>query len=168
MQVILDVLGNIGFNWHVALLNFINFLIILFILNKFFFQKIGKIVSHRDKEIRTGLINAEDAGRKLHQAENEKQIIIHDARVEGQAIIGAAISKAEATARDITLKAKHDGDTLRDKLNKEIDDATDKAINDVALRTPALVKSVIYQVLNDHMTVDINSAYVKDLITKEI
>ncbi len=167
MQGILDVLGNIGFNWHVAVFNFINFLIILFILNKFFFQKINKVVAHRDKEIRAGLINAEEAGRKLHQAENEKQSIILSARVEGQSIIAVAISKAEATARDITLKAKHDGDTLRDKLNKEIDEATDKALDDVAGRTPSLVKSIIHQVLRDHMTADINSAFVKSLIRKE-
>ena len=134
------------------------------ILNKFFFKKVGGMINHRDKEIRAGLINAEEAGRKLNQAENEKQSIIHDARSQGQSLIAAAMVKAEATARDISLKAEHDADILKDKLNKDIESATDKAMDDVVARTPALVKSILHKILSDNMTIEINNAYIKDII----
>ena len=168
MQEILEVLGNIGFNWHVALLNFINFLIILFILNKFFFKKINKIVTTRDNKIRAGLIHAEEAGRKLHKTESDSQDIIRNARAEGQVIIASARTKGEAVARDISLKAEHDSEVLKDKLKSDIANATDKANADVAMRTPELVKIVLLQVLGDNLNIEIDKSYIKSLITKKV
>ena len=76
MNLILEALESVGFNWHVAVLNFFNFLIILLILNKFVFKKLGKVIDQRDDLIRKGLQNAEEAGKMLHTAEEEKMKIL--------------------------------------------------------------------------------------------
>ncbi len=168
MQAILNVLGNIGFNWHVAVLNFFNFLVILFILNKFFFKKIGHTIAERDEKIRRGIADAHEAEYKLTQAESEKKDILHKAKIESHDIVSAATGKAEAAARDIILKSEHEAEGLRSKLKSDIANATEKAYDEVSSQTPELVRSVIKSILKDQITVEINAAYVQNIIKSKV
>lgn len=104
MQEILNILGSVGFNWHVALANFFNFLIILFLLNKFFFKKIGTTISTRHAIIERGLNQAKDAEKALAEASEEKKSILKDARKERDTIV----AQGEALARDLALKIEHE------------------------------------------------------------
>ncbi len=100
MSEILNILGSVGFNWHVALANFFNFLIILFLLNKFFFKKIGATISTRQGIIERGLNQAKDAEKALADASDEKKDILKAARKERDSIV----ANGEALARDLALK----------------------------------------------------------------
>ena len=55
----LEILGNIGFDWPVALANLVNFLIIFFLLHKFVFKPLGKTVEKRKRDIADGLAAAD-------------------------------------------------------------------------------------------------------------
>lgn len=160
-----DVLGNIGFNWHVAILNFFNFLVILFILNKFFFRKIGHTIHKRDAYIREGVENAKNAKAKIEQAENDAADIVHSSRVDGQKIMDESADRAESIARDIKLKAEHEAESLRDKLKKAIAVSDDKAMSNLADVTPELLKKVFSQIIGEQMTAEVNAKYIKSILT---
>ncbi len=164
MQFINDVLGNIGFNWHVAILNFFNFLIILFILNKFFFKKIGQTIHKRDTYIREGVANAKNAKAKIEQAENEAGNIIHQSRVDGQKIVDDSSDRAESIARDIKLKAEHEAETLRDKLKTAIANSDNKAMDNLANAAPDILRKVFSQIIGEQMTAEVNAKYIKKLL----
>jgi Na+/H+ antiporter NhaD/arsenite permease-like protein len=51
MNELLNILSSVGFNWHVALANFFNFLIILFLLHTFFFKKLATGIRERPEDI---------------------------------------------------------------------------------------------------------------------
>ncbi len=119
MQEILNILGSVGFNWHVALANFFNFLIILFLLNKFFFKKIGATITTRQGIIERSLNQARDAEKALASAGEEKNNILKAARKERDAII----ANGEALARDLASKIKAEANEAialtTAKLNEE-------------------------------------------------
>lgn len=119
MDFVLSVLGSIGFNWHVALANFINFLIILFILNKFVFKKVLKTVDERRSLISKGLDDARLAQKKLLAAETESAEIISVSKSEGENIIKSSIDKAEASANEIISKAQKESEALTTKFEKQ-------------------------------------------------
>ena len=110
MNQILDILSSLGFNWHVALANFINFLIILFILNKFFFGKLGKVIQSRHDTIERGLSQAADAERALSHAEEEKKSIVNAAHKDAHDIVvkaeAHAIERADGIFRDAEEEAQ--------------------------------------------------------------
>ena len=116
MDQILSILGSVGFNWHVALANFFNFLIILFLLNKFFFKKLGKTIDDRHKIIERGLNQARDAEKALTSAQVQKEEMIRDARKEGQHIITSAEVTAEASSLSIAQKAEEEINVRLGKL----------------------------------------------------
>lgn len=160
MNEILNILGSVGFNWHVALANFVNFLIILFLLNKFFFGKIGKTLIERKSVIEHGLNQAREAEIKLAHAEEEKHTIIKSAHKEKDTIV----ANAEALAKDIALSVEKDAqdeiNARLEKINKQeatLKETVEKAFGEKA---PALVAALYAKTLAQELTESDNNALI--------
>lgn len=160
MQEILNILSSVGFNWHVALANFVNFLIILFLLNKFFFGKIGKNIRERHEAIEHGLNQARDAEIKLGQAEDEKNSIIRSAHKEKEAIIISATSAAHDLAQKIEHDAQSEIAKRIVKLQEEESLLTSKIEKEFALRAPFLVSALYAKTLKKELTAEENNALI--------
>ncbi len=163
MSEILNILGSVGFNWHVALANFVNFLIILFLLNKFFFGKIGKTLDERHKVIEHGLTQAREAEVKLSSAEDEKHSIIKSAHKEKDTII----ANAEALSRDLqTSIEKEAQEAINIRLEKlSQQEATLKADVEKSFgeKAPALVAALYAKTLSKNMTEEENERLVASM-----
>lgn len=160
MQQILDILGSVGFNWHVAIANFINFLIILFILNKFFFGKIGKVIQTRHDVIERGLSQAVDAEKALANAEEEKKKIVKDARVEGQSIMEEAKSSATSVAESIKKDAESEAQIKIAHLSEKEAKLKESVEKEFALRAPEVVAKLYAATLAKEMTASDNDALI--------
>ncbi len=134
MDGLLSILGKVGFDWQVALANLVNFLIIFFILKKFAFKPIGKIIKERQEKIQKGLDDAKQAEAALSVAHNTKEEIIKEAKDEARKIVtngevlGKSIVKdAEAKAilekenilKQARLDAEKEKQNMEDIFNKE-------------------------------------------------
>lgn len=160
MSEILNILGSVGFNWHVALANFINFLIILFLLNKFFFGKLGKTIQTRHEIIERGLSNASDAEKALAEAEEEKRKIVKEAKTEGQEIVNEAHLQATTVAQNIVQEAEAEaakkGEALAEKeasLARDVEKA-------FAEKAPALVAELYTKTLQKEVNAQENDALI--------
>lgn len=160
MQQIVDILSSVGFNWHVALANFINFLIILFLLNKFFFGKLGKTIQTRHDIIERGLSQASEAEKKLASAEEEKKDIIKNAKKEGHVIVSEAQSQAEALALSIKEQNEKDIAARQEAMNEKEAKLKEKVEKDFALAAPALVSKLYAQTLRENLTEKENDAFI--------
>lgn len=152
MNQILDILGSVGFNWHVALANFINFLIILFILNKFFFRKLGKTISDRQEVIERGLSQASDAEKALMKAEEEKREIIHAAKKESHSIIEEAKVQAEELVVSIKGEANAEISQKLVVLAEKEAHVRMKVEKEFADQAPALVAKLYAQTLKKNLS----------------
>lgn len=152
MEQILNILGSVGFNWHVALANFVNFLIILFILNKFFFGKIGKTIRERQDVIERGITQASDAERALTSAEEKKQEIIHNAKKEGHVIVSEAQTQAELLAASIKKEAEQEAATKMRALADKEANLSAKVEKDFGERAPLLVAQLYAETLRKNLT----------------
>lgn len=160
MQEILNILSSVGFNWHVALANFINFLIILFILNRFFFGKLGKVISNRQEVIERGLAQASEAEKALVEADEKKKEIIHDAKKEGHAIVKEASAEAEAFAATIRKEAEDEAAAKLKAIAEKEANLKEKVEKDFAQAAPALVARMYEETLRSNMTAEENNALV--------
>ena len=165
MQEILNILSSVGFNWHVALANFFNFLIILFLLNKFFFKKIGATIDTRHSIIERGLNQAKDAEKALALASEEKKSILKDARKERDVIV----ANGEALARDLALKIEQEAQgsiALRmaklDEQEANMTASVEKAFREKA---PHLVAQMYAKTLMKELTEEDNNKLVASMHT---
>jgi F-type H+-transporting ATPase subunit b len=152
MSEILNILGSVGFNWHVALANFVNFLIILFLLNKFFFGKIGKTLGDRYRVIENGLNQAREAEIKLTQAEEEKHAIVKSAHKEKETIIAHAQSLASDIATTMKKEAQTEIDVRLEKLSQQEESFQAALEKSFGEKAPTLVARLYAKTLAKHMT----------------
>jgi F-type H+-transporting ATPase subunit b len=163
MDQILNILGSVGFNWHVALANFINFLIILFILNKFFFGKLGKVIADRQGVIERGIAQASDAEKALAQAEDKKKEIIHDAKKEGHVLVSEAQAQAEALAMTIKSDAEKEIALRNAALAEKEATLKAKVEKEFAEVAPLIVSKLYAETLRKNLTEQDNNALIASM-----
>jgi F-type H+-transporting ATPase subunit b len=163
MDQILNILGSVGFNWHVALANFVNFLIILFILNKFFFRKLGKTITDRQEAIQRGLSQASDAEKALARVEEEKKEILRSAKKEGHAIIGEAEKEAKALADMLREEVEKDIATKMASLEEREAGLSAKVEREFKDTAPILVAQLYAKTLRKQMTEADNNALIESM-----
>jgi F-type H+-transporting ATPase subunit b len=105
MEGLLEILGKIGFDWQVALANLVNFLIIFFVLKKFAFKPIGKIIKERQEKIQKGLDDAKQAESALSVANSTKEEIIKEAKDEARKIVTNGEVLGKSIVKDAEAKA---------------------------------------------------------------
>jgi F-type H+-transporting ATPase subunit b len=160
MSEILSILSSVGFNWHVALANFVNFLIILFIVNKFFFGKIGKTIEKRQEIIERGLNQASDAEKLLAHAETRMAEILATAEKEGKTIVSDAHLKGVALVSTLEHDAQEKIDTRLQAI-AEKEASVEKRIEDsFAKRAPELVVELYKKTLLQEMNEEENDAFI--------
>lgn len=101
------VLGKIGFDWQLALFNFVNIFLIFLILKKWAFGPISQIIEKRKIAIEEGIASAKQAQNALDAAKETKEVILAQAREEARAIIQGAEKEAKGlveTSRATALK----------------------------------------------------------------
>ncbi len=164
MDFILSVLHSIGFNWHVALANFVNFLIILFILNKFVFKKIIKTIDNRDGIIKRGLEDASLAETNLKKANELGENIITEAKVKAELDIKNKIDHANAEALSIVNHSKDQVENLKNTLTNKIQSAENDVHENFSKIAPALLVKMFRETLSKNLDKKTNDQLVQALI----
>lgn len=160
MNEILNILSSVGFNWHVALANFVNFLIILFLLNKFFFGKIGKTLDERKAVIEHGLNQAREAEIKLSSAEEEKAVIVKAAHKEKELILSNAQVVAQEIATSAANEAQQEIDARLQKIDEDEKMLQATIEKSFAAKAPALVAALYAKTLSKELTEADNNALI--------
>jgi len=109
-----------GLDIKLLIANFVNFLILVFVLYKLGYKPILKFVKERQEKIEKGIKDAEDATKKLENAEVEKDELLSAAHKEAQEIIKNAKEQATLQSDAITKKAKSETASIVEKAKKEI------------------------------------------------
>jgi F-type H+-transporting ATPase subunit b len=115
MEGILSILGKVGFDWQVALANLVNFIIIFFILKKFAFKPIGKLIKERQEKIQKGLDDAIEAEAALSVAESTKEEIIKEAKEDARKIV----SVFQDQGKEMIASAKNEANIEKENIIKQ-------------------------------------------------
>lgn len=83
----MDILNQFGINPILLAAQVVNFLILLFILKKFLYQPILKVLEARKKKIEESLKNSEAIERKLQETEQQSEKIIARTLQQAQRIL---------------------------------------------------------------------------------
>jgi F0F1-type ATP synthase membrane subunit b/b' len=160
MNELLNILSSVGFNWHVALANFFNFLIILFLLHTFFFKKLATAIRERGEIIERGLQNASEGEKLLAKAEEEKATILSEAKKEGHGILEKAKQDGEHIVLGLRENAQKEIDAKLNTLHQKEATLVEKVEKDFLLRAPELVASLYRATLQKEMTKEENDAFI--------
>ena len=135
LDIARDTGEQFGFNTSLFISQLISFLIVAFLLHRFAYKPILKVLEARREEIAKSLANAEEIKKQLAQAEVSRQKTLTDANTQANKLIEEAravaakvqeqeTQRAIATAEQIIAKAREaaalDHQRMLTELRKEV------------------------------------------------
>jgi F-type H+-transporting ATPase subunit b len=106
----------------------INFLLILYLLNRFLFRRVLSLIDERQARIAKGLEDAEAAARDRELARAEREAALDEARKEAQAMIARATKIAEDSRAEIVAAARTEAEKVAARAAAEITAEKERAI----------------------------------------
>jgi F-type H+-transporting ATPase subunit b len=146
-----DIFTSLGINGQMLLFQAVSFLILVFVLAKWVFPVLLKVVDERQELIEAGARAAQEAEKKAAEAEEQVKKALIEARSEAKDIVATAKDEAVAMITASEDKAKQRAEKIvadaHDQLEKDVIAARKALHNDtielVALATEKVVGKIV-------------------------
>ncbi|MGH2488936.1 MAG: F0F1 ATP synthase subunit B [Candidatus Limnocylindria bacterium] len=109
----------------------VNFLLLLYLLNRFLFKRVLRLLDERQTKISQGLEDAEAAARDRELARAEREAALGEARREAEAMVQRAAKTAEATSAEILAQAKASAEQVTERAREEITAEKERALAEI-------------------------------------
>lgn len=127
----MDILNQFGIKPILLAAQVVNFLILLFILKKFLYKPILKVLDERKKRIADSLKNAEEIEKRLLLTQQEREKILDEADKSAQKMLDETkkeieilrtemMQQAKGQADDIILKSHNQAQAEIEKMKQEL------------------------------------------------
>ena len=121
-------LALIGINPQIVILQALGFLIVLLVLWKFVFGRVGGLLEERQQEITSRMEKLEADQHELDRLNAETRQRLNDIEAEGQAKIQAAVDEGNAERQHILDQARQEASAELERARVEIQREKDEAI----------------------------------------
>ena len=144
----------------------ITFLLLFYVLAKFAWKPLLKMLEERENLIKSSLDDAEKARQELEKINSESEVIISQARSEAQSILSDGKAAAEKIKDDTIAKAKDEASKIREDAKHQIQVEKDKAITDIKKEVVDLSISVAEKLINKNISEQDNSTLIEESLKK--
>ncbi|MDR1382969.1 MAG: F0F1 ATP synthase subunit B [Planctomycetaceae bacterium] len=127
------------------------FLILFGLLTKFAFKPIIEGLDKRELAIADNILEAERANRNAKELLNQYQQKLSEAESEVKAIVESGKKEAERAGESIIAKAREVAEAERIRAAKEIESATDGALQELAERSANLAVSLAGKIIREKL-----------------
>jgi F-type H+-transporting ATPase subunit b len=162
-----SLIDALGLDWRILLAQFVNFSILIFVLWRFAYKPIFKLLEERRAKIAQGIKDSDEAAIKLREAEERHKEIVAESRKEANFIIEDAKNKAEVRYQEIIDKSKDDLKAVINDEKEKIEAQKQAAILEIKKKTAELIVVALEKVLGEKMDAktdaDLIARVVKDL-----
>lgn len=132
----------------------ITFFVVLFILWKFGFPAIVKMVTERKNYIDESLRRAHEANEKLANIQKESESILQEARERQAVILKEAAATRDAIVAKAQDKAREEGVRLLNEAKAEINSQKQAAIGEIRKQVAALSIEISEKILQEKLNSD--------------
>jgi len=164
---LLQILGNIGFDWRVALFNFVNFLIVFWLLKRFVFGPVKNVLAERQGKINKGLEDAKKADTALLMAKANADQAIGEARLAANRIVAEAGERGKKVFTNIEEKAKQAAADIRARAEQELAKERLSIRKQVQEESTALIIEGVKRILHQEIDEQKGEAIIKELIRQK-
>lgn len=154
----------LGLDLRILLAQFFNFALLVFVLWRFAYQPIFKILEERRKKIEKGLDDAHKAELRLQDSSNESKEIIANSRREASAFIEEAQKKAEIKYQEIIASASEDIAKQSASELKKIEAKREALFAEVKKEVASLVTLSVEKFLKENMDGDKDQKLIEKIV----
>lgn len=158
--------GAFGVDLFKLAFQIINFLLILYLLNRFLFRRVLAMLDERQARIAKGLHDAEAAARDRELARAEREAAVDEARKEAQAMIVRATKIAEDSRLEIVAAARAEAEKVTARARDEIVAEKEKALSELRAQVADLALDAAGKLVRAQMSSATQRRLVKEFLAE--
>ena len=144
----------------------LNFLLLLWLLNRFLFKPVLARLDERQTRIAKGLEDAESAARDRELARAEREAAVAEARREAQAMIARANKIAADSRNEIVAEARAEAEKVSARARDEIVAEKEKAMAELRATVADLALEAAGKLVRSEMDGATQRRLVNDFLTE--
>jgi F-type H+-transporting ATPase subunit b len=162
----LDALSSLGINGPFLIAQIVNFFVLLFLLQRFLFKPVVKMLESRKQRIAEGLQAAEVARREAEAERAQLQAQMDVERREAMERIASASKRGETLADEITASARQDAQRILEQAREEAGRERERILAEAQHEIAELALLAAEKVLGRELANrDAQRAYVNEFLT---
>ncbi len=125
----------------------LQFLLLVAVLNVFFYKPLGKAIDDRNDYIRSNQADARERLAKADGLAKQYEAELADARKKSQAVINAAKDEASKLAAQEIAKAQQEAQMQREQVQRELDQQKQTALQTLEHQVDGLSDQILAKLL---------------------
>jgi F-type H+-transporting ATPase subunit b len=166
----LEILNNFGINPLLTGFQVLNFLVVFYILKRFLYPPLLKMLKKRQELAKETLAKAEESRRAFEKAQKEEKEILKEAHANANQILQDAKEQSQEIIKRAEDEAKKQADhilqTAKEQIVQETKDAEATLSRHVARLSVELLKKSLTNVFSEKEQKELIDRAVKELKTK--
>jgi F-type H+-transporting ATPase subunit b len=138
---------NFGVDWKLLLAQVVNFFILLYILKRFAYAPVVKMLRDRQERIKQGLEASAESERKLRSASERESEILKAAQAKALSVVGNAEESAFKREAEILEAAHNKAEQAAASALRRIEEEREKEMSEVMSEAENLVLRATAKVL---------------------
>jgi len=164
----MELFGKLGINAKLLLAQMVNFFILLYVLRRFAYKPILKVLDDRKRSIEKGLGDALKAEQKLLETEDLKKRVLADARQEARMIFVQAEKSAQEMKNSIVESARMEANRMMEDAKNSISQEKQKMLEEARSEIAGLVVLAMKKISDIKMDEKADAELIKQVLsTKE-
>jgi F-type H+-transporting ATPase subunit b len=147
--------------WSTAVL----FALFAWVLGKFAWGPLLRIVDDREKNIRTSVETAENAAAEARELLEKHQEMLRGAGREREEILAKALKEAETARVELVDKARSDAEHIVDRAREQIDREKNEAIAELRGQVADIAVEAASKIVKSSLTPEAQKKLVDDYIS---
>ncbi len=147
----MELLSKLGINWKLLAAQLINFAILFYVLRRFAYQPIVKMLNERSQKIEKGLRDADESRKKLAEIMEKEKEVLKEARAEARVIVAKAEEQAKKSREEIAAEARRQAENILENAKKKIAEEKNKMMAEAKEEIAELVVSAAEKIIGEKL-----------------
>ena len=162
----MEILEDFGVEPILLLAQVVNFVILLYILKRFLYKPILKVLEERKKRIETSVKQSEEMQKRFDEITKKQTEILDKAKAESEQIIEGAKNEAKILADQIQLNATNAGNETIKRTQQTLEIEKQKMINEAKREIVDVVTSITEKIVQKNLTKQDKERLVRQALTE--
>lgn len=159
-------MAGLGLDPRYTISQIISFLVLFWLLQRFLFPPLMRILNERSERINTSLRQAEEIQQQLARTQADYQEKMEQARRDSQNIVAQATQMGEKLKDDILADARREAEALLIRARAEIGSERERAVADLRGQVANLALLAAAQVVERSVDDATNRRVVDDFLSR--
>jgi len=164
------IIGPLGIDGKIFIAQLVNISVVVFVLWKWVYKPLLKVLDDRTKKIEQGLRDAAESAAARQRSEQEKDQVVLEARLKAKGIVEEARTTAQAEGEALVRKARQEVERVvaqgREQLRLDKEKLADEVKADIGGLLAQAVETIARQKLDPAKDAELIRASLKDAAGK--